>query len=138
MVLVTFVSGRVTKVDSYRIPSTSMYNILEKANRGINMNLLAFCTPDRTSYYSDLCPAGLGGDTAIKARHGTFRFQLISNFKQPTAYSRTSRPSSPHGLSGESKDGCKNQTSMKAKNPFKPQSAQTRLATMLIHSWMQK
>ncbi len=36
-----------------------MKNILEKANKGIDMNLLAFRAPDRT-YYSNLCPAGLG------------------------------------------------------------------------------
>ena len=37
-----------------------MKEILEKAKNGIDMNLLAFRAPDRT-YYSDSCPAGLGG-----------------------------------------------------------------------------
>jgi hypothetical protein len=34
--------------------------ILDKAKQGIDMNLLAFRLPDRI-YYSDSCPAGLGG-----------------------------------------------------------------------------
>ena len=34
--------------------------ILAKAKNGIDMNLLAFREPGRT-YYSDSCPAGLGG-----------------------------------------------------------------------------
>jgi hypothetical protein len=34
--------------------------ILDKAKQGIDMNLLAFRSPDRI-YYSDSCPAGLGG-----------------------------------------------------------------------------
>jgi hypothetical protein len=33
---------------------------LDKAKKGIDMNLLAFRSPDRI-YYSDSCPAGLGG-----------------------------------------------------------------------------
>jgi len=37
-----------------------MKEILAKAKNGIDMNLLAFRAPDRT-YYSDSCPAGLGG-----------------------------------------------------------------------------
>ena len=36
-----------------------MKEILAKAKNAIDMNLLAFQAPDRT-YYSDLCPAGLG------------------------------------------------------------------------------
>ena len=37
-----------------------MQSILDKAKKGIDMNLLAFRLPDRI-YYSDSCPAGLGG-----------------------------------------------------------------------------
>ena len=37
-----------------------MQSILDKAKKGIDMNLLAFRSPDRI-YYSDSCPAGLGG-----------------------------------------------------------------------------
>jgi hypothetical protein len=37
-----------------------MQSILEKAKEGIDMNLLAFRSPDRI-YYSNSCPAGLGG-----------------------------------------------------------------------------
>jgi hypothetical protein len=37
-----------------------MKEILVKANKGIDMNLLTFRAPDH-KYYSDLCPAGLGG-----------------------------------------------------------------------------
>ncbi len=37
-----------------------MQGIFDKAKQGINMNLLAFRSPDRI-YYSDSCPAGLGG-----------------------------------------------------------------------------
>jgi hypothetical protein len=37
-----------------------MLKLLEKAKGGIDMNLLGFCCPDRI-YYSDSCPAGLGG-----------------------------------------------------------------------------
>jgi len=34
--------------------------VLDKAKHGIDMNLLMFRPPDRV-YYSDSCPAGLGG-----------------------------------------------------------------------------
>jgi hypothetical protein len=37
-----------------------MLKILYKANGGIDMNLLGFCSPDRI-YNSNSCPAGLGG-----------------------------------------------------------------------------
>jgi hypothetical protein len=37
-----------------------MLKILDKAKEGIDMNLLGFRSPDRI-YYSDSCPAGLGG-----------------------------------------------------------------------------
>jgi hypothetical protein len=37
-----------------------MQTILEKSKEGIDMNLLAFRSPDRI-YYSNSCPAGLGG-----------------------------------------------------------------------------
>ena len=37
-----------------------MQTVLDKARKGIDMNLLAFRSPDRI-YYSDSCPAGLGG-----------------------------------------------------------------------------
>jgi hypothetical protein len=36
-----------------------MQEVLDKAKKGIDMNLLAFRSPDRI-YYSDSCPAGLG------------------------------------------------------------------------------
>jgi hypothetical protein len=37
-----------------------MQTILEKAKKGINMNLLAFQSPNQV-YYLGSCPAGLGG-----------------------------------------------------------------------------
>jgi hypothetical protein len=37
-----------------------MLEVLDTAKKGIDMNLLAFRSPDRV-YYSDSCPAGLGG-----------------------------------------------------------------------------
>ena len=37
-----------------------MLKLLKKAEEGIDMNLLGFCSPDQI-YYSDSCPAGLGG-----------------------------------------------------------------------------
>jgi hypothetical protein len=37
-----------------------MQAVLDKAKEGVDMNLLAFRFPDRI-YYSDSCPAGLGG-----------------------------------------------------------------------------
>jgi hypothetical protein len=37
-----------------------MQAVLDKAKRGVDMNLLAFRSPGRI-YYSDSCPAGLGG-----------------------------------------------------------------------------
>ena len=37
-----------------------MQTILNKTKEGIDLNLLAFRLPDRI-YYSDSCPAGLGG-----------------------------------------------------------------------------
>jgi hypothetical protein len=37
-----------------------MLKLLEKARGGIDMNLLGFRSPDRI-YYSNSCPAGLGG-----------------------------------------------------------------------------
>ncbi len=37
-----------------------MQQILDKVQKGIDMNLLAFRAPDQI-YYSDSCPAGLGG-----------------------------------------------------------------------------
>jgi hypothetical protein len=37
-----------------------MLKLLKKAKGGIDMNLLGFRSPDRI-YYSDSCPAGLGG-----------------------------------------------------------------------------
>jgi hypothetical protein len=37
-----------------------MLKILDKSKGGTDMNLLGFCSPDRI-YYSDSCPAGLGG-----------------------------------------------------------------------------
>ena len=37
-----------------------MQTVLNKAREGVDMNLLAFRSPDHV-YYLDLCPAGLGG-----------------------------------------------------------------------------
>jgi hypothetical protein len=37
-----------------------MQQILDKAQKGIDMNLLAFRAPDQI-HHSDSCPAGLGG-----------------------------------------------------------------------------
>ena len=37
-----------------------MQTVLNKAREGVDMNLLVFRSPDRV-YYSDSCPAGLGG-----------------------------------------------------------------------------
>jgi hypothetical protein len=37
-----------------------MQTVLDKAHKGIDMNLLAFRSPGRV-YYSDSCPAGMGG-----------------------------------------------------------------------------
>jgi hypothetical protein len=37
-----------------------MLQVLDKAKGGIDMNLLAFCAPNQI-YYTDSCPAGLGG-----------------------------------------------------------------------------
>ena len=37
-----------------------MQAVLDKAKHGIDMNLLAFRSPDRV-YFSDSCPGGLGG-----------------------------------------------------------------------------
>jgi hypothetical protein len=52
-----------------------MTGILTKAHKGIDMNLLAFCAPDRV-YHSDLCPAGLGG---YSDQGHTWRFQIPAN-----------------------------------------------------------
>ena len=49
-----------------------MLTILEKAKNGIDMNLLTFRSPDRI-YYSDSCPAGLGG---YSNQGHTWRFQI--------------------------------------------------------------
>jgi hypothetical protein len=53
---------------------------LNKTIEGINMNLLAFCTPDQI-YYSDFCPANLGGysDQSFAWR---FQIQRIFSFRQ--------------------------------------------------------
>jgi hypothetical protein len=52
-----------------------MTGILTKAHKGIDMNLLAFCTPDRV-YHSDSCPAGLGG---YSNQGHDWRFQIPAN-----------------------------------------------------------
>jgi hypothetical protein len=58
--------ARAGKLRSIKINDTCvmdlelMQQILDKAKKGIDMNLLAFRSPDRI-YYSDSCPAGLGG-----------------------------------------------------------------------------
>jgi hypothetical protein len=54
-----------------------MTGILIKAHKGIDMNLLAFCAPDRV-YHSDSCPAGLGGYS--DQRHA-LRFQIPANLQ---------------------------------------------------------
>lgn len=49
-----------------------MISILDKARKGIDMNLLAFRSPDRI-YYSDSCPHGLGG---YSDQGSAWRFQI--------------------------------------------------------------
>ena len=52
---------RSIKIDEICVKDLElMQSILDKAKKGIDMNLLAFRSPDRI-YYSDSCPAGLGG-----------------------------------------------------------------------------
>jgi hypothetical protein len=52
---------RSIKIDEICVKDLEfMQSILDKAKKGIDMNLLAFWSPDRI-YYSDSCPAGLGG-----------------------------------------------------------------------------
>jgi hypothetical protein len=52
-----------------------MLTILEKAKNGIDMNLLAFRSPDRI-YYSDSCPTGLG---SYSDQGHAWRFQIPNN-----------------------------------------------------------
>ena len=52
---------RSIKIDEICVKDLElMQSMLDKAKKGIDMNLLAFRSPDRI-YYSDSCPAGLGG-----------------------------------------------------------------------------
>ncbi len=50
---------------------------LTKAHNGIDMNLLAFCAPDRV-YHSDSCPAGLGEHSN---QGHAWRFQISANLQ---------------------------------------------------------
>jgi hypothetical protein len=54
-----------------------MQLILDKAKYGINMNLLAFWTPDHI-YYSDSCPDGLGG---YSNQGHAWQFKVPGNLK---------------------------------------------------------
>ena len=54
-----------------------MTGILTKAHKGIDMNLLAFCAPDRV-YHSDLCPAGLG---EYSNQGHAWCFQILENLQ---------------------------------------------------------
>ena len=49
-----------------------MQTVLDKATKGIDMNLLTFRSPNRV-YYSDSCPAGLGG---YSNQGHTWRFKV--------------------------------------------------------------
>jgi hypothetical protein len=52
---------RSIKIDEICVKDLElMQSILDKAKKGIDINLLAFRSPDRI-YYSDSCPASLGG-----------------------------------------------------------------------------
>ena len=52
---------RSIKIDEICVKDLElMQPILDKVEKGIDMNLLAFRSPDRI-YYSDSCPADLGG-----------------------------------------------------------------------------
>jgi hypothetical protein len=53
-----------------------MQSILEKAKEEIDMNLLAFRSPDRI-YYSGLCPASLGYSTQAHV----WRFKVSDNLQ---------------------------------------------------------
>ncbi len=53
-----------------------MQSILDKSLRGTNMNWLAFHTPDQI-YYSDSCPAGLGG---YSNQGVAWRFKIPEDF----------------------------------------------------------
>jgi hypothetical protein len=52
-----------------------MLKILDKSKGGIDMNLLGFHFPNRI-YYSDSCPAGLGG---YRDQGFTWRFRIPDN-----------------------------------------------------------
>jgi hypothetical protein len=54
-----------------------MQGILDKAKQGIDMNLLAFQSPNRV-YYSDSCPAGLGG---YSDQGHAWRFKVLDNLQ---------------------------------------------------------
>jgi hypothetical protein len=73
-----------------------MKQILVKAHKGIDMNLLAFHAPDRV-YHSNSCPAGLEG---YSNQGHAWRLQIpeTSNFDQPTINLNTLWLSSPPGL----------------------------------------
>jgi hypothetical protein len=50
----------ITIDKNYKNDLVLMLKILDKSKGGIDMNLLGFRSPNRI-YYSDSCPAGLGG-----------------------------------------------------------------------------
>jgi hypothetical protein len=52
-----------------------MLTFLDKSKGGIDMNLLGFRSPDRI-YYSDSCPASLGG---YSNQGFTWRFRITDN-----------------------------------------------------------
>ncbi len=54
-----------------------MQSILKKAKEGIDMNLLAFRSPDRM-YYSNSCPAGLSG---YNNQGYAWRFKVLDNLQ---------------------------------------------------------
>jgi len=58
-----------------------MQQVLDNAKKGIDMNLLAFRSPDRI-YYSDSCPAGLGG---YNNQGFAWRFQIPEDLQFRTS-----------------------------------------------------
>ena len=62
----------ITIDDTCKKDLALMISILDKARKGIDMNLLAFRSPDRI-YYSDSCPHGLGG---YSDQGSAWRFQI--------------------------------------------------------------
>jgi hypothetical protein len=62
-----------------------MQSILDKVQRGNDMNLLAFWSPNQI-YYSASCPAGLGG-YSNQGHACNSKSQTICNSEQQTTYS---------------------------------------------------